>query len=85
MCQKGPFLKVFGIFKKIESLLLAGNALKRKYSSYSNFLRKPHVWEKSGSRDIGQKGKKWAGQLGESGPLVSVKHTSLIMFFEGRV
>ena len=24
--------------------------------------------KKSGSRDIGQKGQKWAGQLGESGP-----------------
>ena len=81
MCKKWPFLKVFGIFKKIESLLLAGNALKRQYSRYFNFSRKPHIREKSGSRDIGQKGKKWAGQLGESGPLVSVKHTSLI--FEG--
>ena len=80
MCQKWPFLKVFAIFKKIESLLLAENALKRKTSMYSNFSRKPHVWEKSGSRDIGQKGKKWAGQLGESDPLVSVKPTSLIMF-----
>ena len=31
-------------------------------------LWKPHVWETSGSWDIGQKGQKWAGQLGKSGP-----------------
>ena len=28
-----------------------------------NFWRKPHVRENSGSRDIGQKGQKWAEQL----------------------
>ena len=32
------------------------------------FYTKTHVWEKSGSRDKGQKGEIWAGQLGELGP-----------------
>ena len=58
---KTGFLRVFGLLWKIESLLLAGNGLKRSVLLLSNFSQKPHVREKSGSREKGQKGKSGRG------------------------
>ena len=53
ICPKVPKIRVFGLLCKIESLDVAKNGLKRKILWFSVILRKPHVWEKSGSRDIG--------------------------------
>ena len=75
--QNGPktgFLRVFGVLWKIESLLLAGNGLKRSVLLLSNFSRKPHVREKSGSREKGQKGQKWEGQLDKSVPKSTISN-----------
>ena len=44
--------RVYGILCKIGSLVFARNCLKRSVLLLSNFLRKPHVWEKSGSQDM---------------------------------
>ena len=51
----GPKIVFFGLLHKIEPKELAGNSLKRRVLLLSNFSRKPHVREKSGSRDFGTK------------------------------
>ena len=53
--QKWPKNRVFGLFKKIMSLVLSGICVKRKFLWFINILRKLHAWEKSGSQVIGQK------------------------------
>ena len=53
ICPNVPKIGFFGLLRKIESLDVARNGLKRKILWFSIILRKPHVWEKSGSRDIG--------------------------------
>ena len=45
--QKWPKNMVFGIFKKIMSLVLPGICVKPKFSWFINTLRKLHAWEKS--------------------------------------
>ena len=42
--------RVFGLFKKIKSLVLSGIGVKRKLLWSINILQKLHVWEKSGSQ-----------------------------------
>ena len=43
---------VFGLFKKVMSLVLSGICVKRKFLWFINILRKLHAWEKSGSQVI---------------------------------
>ena len=50
--QKWPKNMVFGLFKKIMSLVLSGICVKRKFLWFINILRKLHAWEKSGSQII---------------------------------
>ena len=50
--QKWPKNMVFGLFKKIMSLVLSGICVKRKFLWFINILRKLHAWEKSGSQVI---------------------------------
>ena len=50
--QKWPKNRVFGLFKKIVSLVLSGICVKRKLLWFINILRKLHAWEKSGSQVI---------------------------------
>ena len=50
--QKWPQNRVFGLFKKIMSLVLSGICVKRKFLWFINILRKLHAWEKSGSEVI---------------------------------
>ena len=65
--QKGPKKgqkygknRVFGLLRKIDSLVFARNDLKWSVLWLANFLWKSHIWENSRSRDLGQKGpKKW--------------------------
>ena len=47
---KCPKNMVFGLFKKIMSLVLSGICLKWKFLWFINILQKLHVWEKSGSQ-----------------------------------
>ena len=47
--KKWPQNVVFGLFKKIRSLVLSGIWLKRKFLWFFNILQKVHAWEKSGS------------------------------------
>ena len=47
--QKWPRNMVFGLFKKITSLVLFGICVKWKFLWFINILRKLHAWEKSGS------------------------------------
>ena len=53
--QKWPKNMVFGLFKKIMSLVLSGICVKRKFLWFINILRKLHAWEKSGYQDIAKK------------------------------
>ena len=48
--------RVFGLFKKITSLVLSGICVKRKFLWFFNILRKLHAWEKSGSQVIAKNG-----------------------------
>ena len=48
--------RVFGLFKKIMSLVLIGVCVKRKFIWLINILRKLHAWEKSGSQDVAKNG-----------------------------
>ena len=48
-------IALFGVFKKIVSLYLVGNALKWSVLMVGNFSRKPHVQEKSRSWDMARK------------------------------
>ena len=50
--EKGPKNGRFQFFLKIEYEVLSGNSLKRSVLFLSNFLRKPHLQKKSGSRDM---------------------------------
>ena len=50
--QKCPKNRVFGLFKKIMSLVLSGICVKRKLLWFINILRKLHALEKSGSQVI---------------------------------
>ena len=55
-CQKWPKNMVFGLFKKIVSLVLSGICVKWKLLWFINILQKVHAWEKSGSQVIDKKG-----------------------------
>ena len=46
--------RVFGLFKKIMSLILAGICVKRKFLWFINILLKLHAWEKCGSQVIAE-------------------------------
>ena len=46
---KIPKNMVFGLFKKITSLVLSGICVKRKFLWFINILQKLHAWERSGS------------------------------------
>ena len=48
--QKWPKNMVFGLFKKIMSLVLSGICVKSKFLWFINILRKLHAWEKSSSQ-----------------------------------
>ena len=50
--QKWSKNMVFGLFKKIMSLVLSGICVKRKFLWFINILRKLHAWEKPGSQVI---------------------------------
>ena len=54
--QKCPKNMVFGLFKKIMSLVLSGICVKWKFLWFINILRKLHAWEKSGSQVIAKNG-----------------------------
>ena len=54
--QKWPKNMVFGLFRKITSLVLSGIYVKRKFLWFINILRKLHAWEKSGSQVIAENG-----------------------------
>ena len=43
---------VFGLFKKIKSLVLSGICVKRKFLWFINILQKLQAWGKSGSQVI---------------------------------
>ena len=47
---------VFGLFKKIVSLVLSGICVKWKLLWFINILQKVHAWEKSSSQVIDKKG-----------------------------
>ena len=48
--QTWPKNMVFGLFKKIMSLVLPGICVKSKFLWFINILRKLHAWEKSSSK-----------------------------------
>ena len=48
--QKWPKNMVFGLFKKIMSLVLSGICVKSKFLWFINILQKLHAWEKSSSQ-----------------------------------
>ena len=48
--QKWPQDRVFGLFKKITSLVFSEICVKRKFLCFINILEKLHAWEKSGSQ-----------------------------------
>ena len=48
--QKWPKNMVFGLFKKITSLVLSGICVKSKFLWFINILRKLHAWEISSSQ-----------------------------------
>ena len=50
--QKWPKNMVFGVFKKIMSLVLSGICVKWKFLSFINILQKLHAWEKYDSQVI---------------------------------
>ena len=54
--QKCSKKRVFGLFKKITSLVLSGNCVKQKFLWFINILQKLHALEKSGSQVIGKNG-----------------------------
>ena len=54
--QKWPKNRIFGLFKKIMSLVLSGICLKRKFLWFINILQKLRAWEKSGSQVIAKNG-----------------------------
>ena len=59
MTKNGPKWsrnRVFGLFKKIVSLVLSGICAKRKYLWFINIMQNLHAWEKSGSQVIAKNG-----------------------------
>ena len=50
--QKCPKNRVFGLFKKIMSLIFSGICVKPKFLWFINILQKLYAWEKSGSQVI---------------------------------
>ena len=54
--QKRPKNMVFGLFKKIKSLVLSEICVKWKFLWFINLLQKLHAWEKSGSEVIAKNG-----------------------------
>ena len=48
--QKWPKNNVFGLFKKIKSIVLPGIGIKWKFLWSLNILQRLHAWEKSGSQ-----------------------------------
>ena len=50
--QRWPKNMVFGLFKKIMSLVFSGICVKWKFLWFINILWKLHAWEKSGSQVI---------------------------------
>ena len=54
--QKWLQNRVFGLFKKIMSLVLSGICVKRKFLWFINILQKLHAWEKSSSQVIAKNG-----------------------------
>ena len=54
MIKKWPKSRVFGIFKKIMSLVLSAICVKRKILWFIDIVQKLHAWEKSGSQVIAQ-------------------------------
>ena len=55
-CQKWTKNMVFGLFRKITSLVLSGICVKRKFLWFINILQKLHAWEKSGFQVIAKNG-----------------------------
>ena len=47
---------VFGLFKKMTSLVLSGICVKWKFLWFINIMRKLHAWERSGSQVIAKNG-----------------------------
>ena len=47
---------VFGLFKKITSLVFSGICVKQKFLWFINILQKLHAWEKSSSQVIAKNG-----------------------------
>ena len=56
MVKKWPANRVFGLFKKITSLVFSGICVKQKFLWFINILQKLHAWEKSGSLVITKTG-----------------------------
>ena len=54
--QKRAKTIVYGLFKKIMSLVLSGICVKWKFLWYINILQKLHAWEISGSQVIAKNG-----------------------------
>ena len=54
--QKWPKNRVWGLFKKIMSLVLSGICLKQNFLWFINVLQKLHAWEKSGSQVVAKNG-----------------------------
>ena len=54
--QKWPKHMVFGLFKKILSLVLSGICVKWKFLWFINILQKLHAWEKFSSQVIAKNG-----------------------------
>ena len=54
--QKWPKNMVFGLFKKIVSLVLSGICVKWKFLWFIKVLQKLHAWEKSGSQVTAKNG-----------------------------
>ena len=54
--QKWPKNSVFGLFKKIKSLVLSGIGVKQKFLWSINILQKLHAWQKSGSQVVAKSG-----------------------------
>ena len=52
MVKNDPKNRVFGLFKKMMSLVLSGICVKQKFLWFINILQKLHAWEKSGSQVI---------------------------------
>ena len=48
--------RVFGLFKKIKSLILSEIGVKRKFLWFTDILLELHAWEKSGSQVITKNG-----------------------------